>query len=96
MTLHVYVERNGDRTLVDALEFQTLQALSPVFQAFRKKTGVLLSEYDDAELAPNHSALLTKQIDDHFAGKVPKEIRRFHGELKAASGDGSYIYFLGE
>lgn len=97
MPLHVYVENGSQKKLVVVLSSQTLKALEPIFQQFRKSTGVLISEYEDSIIAPNHAKLIQKIIDEHFIGKsIPVEILSFRKELESALNLDLYIYTIGE
>ena len=97
MTLHIYVESNQSRVLISSLEFDVLNILSPIFDQFRQKTSVRLSEYDDAILESEHSALLAKLIRDYFGRVIRiKEILDLQEQLEKASVTNSCVYFSGE
>lgn len=97
MALHIYTEKNCEKVLAGVLDFQTLLILEVVFAQFKAKTGMHLSEYDDAVLAPNHSALLAELIGAHFKEKDNiGKISALCDQLIMASNNGEYIFFEGE
>lgn len=92
MTLDVYIEIYNEKILVSRLDFTSLEILHPVFEQFRLKTSVRLSEYDDAVFSPNHSFLLSQLIDIYFKNRVlPEKIYEFYEGLKLANNDGASI-----
>ena len=97
MPLHIYVENDQTRILVGSLAFDVLNILDPIFEQFRQKTSVRISEYDDARLHSGHLTLLAKLIKDYFGGVIRiKEILHLYDQLEKARVTNSCIYFEGE
>jgi hypothetical protein len=97
MTLHVYIDQNSTKKLLIGLEFDSLLALQPVFDAFKEKTGVKITEYDDATLGTDHVLLLTKLFHQHFK-KVPanKQLMDFIFGIQDAASHNLLVHFVGE
>lgn len=97
MTLHIYLEQGNRTEFACALEFADIQTLEPTFSQFQRQTGVRLSEYDDAELPPNHADLLAKisakALSTH---RMSPNIAAFVALLNRASSENVFLKFVGE
>ena len=57
MTIHIYKEK-GHKNLVFVMDFELIEELNPVWLYLKTKTGVIVSEYDDAVVFSNHMSLM--------------------------------------
>ena len=96
MPLHIEIETEQGRDAACVLSFGALEQLQPVFNAFRRRTGVRMSEYDDTRLPPNHAVLLADAIEDVFKQAMPAEIAAFQSLLRKAAASQRYLYCGGE
>lgn len=97
MPLHIYIENNKSKLCVCVLEFDSLEMLAPVFDLFRQRTGIRISEYDDVNLFPNHAELLSKLIEDQFGRISPsKQVTSFLTELRSAKNSNYCLSLVGE
>ncbi|KQV84920.1 hypothetical protein ASD15_07185 [Massilia sp. Root351] len=96
MPLHIQIETGQGRDPACVLPAQALQQLQPVFDAFRRQTGVRMSEYDNTKLPPNHAGLLADAIDALFKQAKPADIAAFQSLLRKAAASQLYLYCDGE
>lgn len=98
MTLHVYVSGSDGERIVAALDFELICFMAPAFEKFRSKTGVRISEYDDAVLHPDSVGLLlgyvreVKGVPDAYKSVLDCLVSCLEG----ASLSGEYVKFIGE
>ena len=96
MPLHIEIETEQGRDAACVLSFRALQQLQPVFDAFRRQTGVRMSEYDNTKLPPNHALLLADAIEGVFKAARPAEIATFQALLRKAAASQRHLYCDGE
>ena len=81
-----------------ALDFEFICFIGPAFEGFRSKTGVRISEYDDAVLHSDSVKLLLEFLRD--VRDVPEAYKDVLGSLmsclEGAYLSGDYVKFLGE
>ena len=94
MAIHIYKEK-GHKSLVFVMDFELIEELNPVWLYLKKKTGVIVSEYDDVVIFSNHMSLMISFIVDNFLVKRDKRVNEFLEMLKANESMGA-IYFAGE
>lgn len=94
MAIHIYKEK-GHKNLVFVMDFELIEELNPVWLYLKTKTGVIVSEYDDAVVFSNHMSLMISFIVDNFFARKDKRVNEFLEMLKANEGMDA-IYFAGE
>lgn len=96
MPLHIEIETELGRAPGGMLSSRAMAELAPAFAAFRQKTGVAMSEYDDTQLPPNHAGLLADTILTTCGQHAPPDIAAFQALLRKASAAGRYLDCSGE
>lgn len=95
--LDLYVGNTKNPNYSDSFDFDDLVNLEPVFNDFRLKTGIWLSEYDDNLLSSDHLKLLCNLIMKHFPDKPSiNAVLRFQNILNIALNTENNLYFVGE
>lgn len=96
MPLQIEIETELGRAPGGMLSSRAMGELAPALAAFRRKTGVAMSEYDDAKLPPSHAALLADAIRTACGRHASPDIAAFQALLLKASASGRYLYCSGE
>lgn len=95
--LDLYVGNVKNPSYSDSLDFDDLVNLKPIFDEFRLKTGVWLSEYTDNTLSSDHLKLLCNLIKNHFPNnKSTDSVLRFQKILNIAINTENNLFFIGE
>ena len=68
MPVHVHLKNNRSASLFTITD-TLLNALTPSFEIFEKRTGVFIDPYGDTRLTYQHAAVLTQIITDEISNK---------------------------
>jgi hypothetical protein len=98
MTLHIYKLAHTERLLVAELSPEAIQRLKPAFTEIEKRTGVLLSEYDDRTLYADYAQLLLEILSESSSGAsaTHPQIEALKAQLQAAATERYALRFVGE
>ena len=95
--LDLYVGNVKNPGYSDSFDFDDLINLESIFDEFRLKTGVWLSEYNDNILSRDHLKLLCHLTKKHFPEKcLTDSVLRFKKILDIALNTENDLHFIGE
>jgi hypothetical protein len=97
MPLHFYQSVNQANTAlaIAVLTFDVLAQFEPGFVAFRQKTGIRISEYDDSKLSRSQLALLVVSIEERCHKIDAEGIRSLNDLRRALAASSSDTFFIG-
>jgi hypothetical protein len=97
MPLHFYPSGSQANTssAIAVLTFEVLAQFESGFAAFRQKTGIRISEYDDSKLSHSQLALLVVLIEERCPNIDDQGIRSLNDLRCALATVSSDAFFIG-